>query len=110
MALALQDKSARNFAGLKLCTTGLSQHFGLIENMSGCTCPHCGEMIELFGSGGGEKTAYATGISFLGRVPFDPNMVACGDSGTSYQDQYKDSAVSIAFGKVAEKMARLVSG
>jgi ATP-binding protein involved in chromosome partitioning len=74
--------------------------------MRGLTCSHCGEMVELFGSGGGEKTARATGIKFLGRIPFDSKMVACGDSGTSFQAQYKDSPVTRAFAEVADNMAK----
>jgi Mrp family chromosome partitioning ATPase len=91
---------------INFCKTVNIEIFGLIENMSGCTCPHCGQTIELFGSGGGEKTAYATGIKFLGRIPFDPKMVACGDSGTSFQAQYQDSPVTKAFANVADNMAK----
>jgi ATP-binding protein involved in chromosome partitioning len=82
--------------------------FGLIENMSGYSCPHCGEMIELFGSGGGEKTANQMGIRFLGKVPFDPQMVACSDSGICYQDTHNDSAVTKAFTDVADTMSKLI--
>jgi hypothetical protein len=82
--------------------------FGLIENMSGFSCPHCGEMIELFGTGGGEKTANQMGVHFLGRIPFDPKMVACGDSGVCYQESHSDSAVTKAFTDVAETMSKLV--
>lgn len=83
--------------------------FGLIENMSAFACPHCGEMVDLFGSGGGEKTALAAGIPFLGKIPFDRQMVACGDAGTSFQDSFPDSPVTRAFGNIADKMAKLVS-
>jgi ATP-binding protein involved in chromosome partitioning len=78
--------------------------FGLIENMSGFSCPHCDEMIDLFGSGGGEKTARDAGIPFLGKIPFDPNVVACGDAGVCFQEKYEDSPVTTAFAKVVEKM------
>jgi len=93
---------------ISFCKTVKMEIFGLIENMSGFECPHCGETINLYGSGGGEKTAQATGIKFLGRIPFDPNVVSCGDSGTSILDTNKDSMVSKAFDKVAAKMAELV--
>ena len=82
--------------------------FGIIENMSRFACPHCGEMIDLFGTGGGEKTALEFGLTFLGRIPFDPNMVACGDSGICYQEAHADSRVTQAFDEIAEKMAELV--
>ena len=93
---------------INFCKTVKMEIFGLIENMSGFSCPHCGEMIELFGTGGGEKTANQMGVRFLGRIPFDPKMVACGDSGVCYQDSHSDSAVTKAFTDVAETMSKLV--
>ncbi len=83
--------------------------FGLIENMSGYSCPHCGKDIDLFGSGGGEKTALSAEVSFLGKIPFDPNVVSCGVSGTSFQKAYADSPVTKAFTDVAERMSQLLS-
>jgi ATP-binding protein involved in chromosome partitioning len=80
--------------------------FGLIENMSGLSCPHCGEKIDLFGSGGGERTARESGIRFLGRIPFDPNVVVCGDSGACYQEAHASSAVTKAFVSVAEAVSK----
>lgn len=80
--------------------------FGLIENMSGLVCPHCSKPIELFGSGGGKKTAEATGIEFLGSIPFDSNLVSCGDAGVSYQEKYEDSAAAQAFADMAGKIIR----
>jgi len=93
---------------INFCKTVKMEIFGLIENMSSFACPHCGEILDLFGSGGGEKTANATGIKFLGRIPFDPKMVSCGDSGTSFQEQYKDSPVTKAFTEIADNMAKYV--
>ena len=93
---------------ISFCKRVNMEIFGLIENMSAFTCPHCGELVDLFGSGGGEKTALASGIPFLGKIPFDRQLVACGDSGTSYQDTYPDSPVTRAYEQVAEKMAELV--
>lgn len=93
---------------INFCKTVKMDIFGLIENMSGFECPHCAKMIELFGSGGGEKTASAAGIQFLGKIPFDLNVVACGDSGTCFQETYADSPVTKAFADVADKMGELV--
>ena len=93
---------------INFCKTVKMEIYGLIENMSGFSCPHCGEMIELFGTGGGEKTANQMGVRFLGRIPFDPKMVACGDSGVCYQESHSDSAVTRAFSDVAETMSTLV--
>ncbi len=93
---------------INFCKTVKMEIFGLIENMSGFTCPNCGEKIDLFGSGGGEKTANAMGVTFLGKIPFDLNIVSCGDTGVSFQEKYKDSEVTKAIADIAEKMSKLV--
>jgi Mrp family chromosome partitioning ATPase len=93
---------------INFCKTVKMEIFGLIENMSGFACPHCQSVIELFGSGGGEKTAAAAGIPFLGRIPFDTRVVECGDAGVSYRKQHGDTPVSQAFDDIAKQMARLV--
>ncbi len=93
---------------INFCKTVKMEIFGLIENMSGFSCPHCGEMVDLFGTGGGEKTASHMGVRFLGRIPFDPKMVACADSGVCYQESHSDSVVTKAFVDVAEAMSKLV--
>jgi len=80
---------------------------GMVENMSGYVCPHCGKTADLFGSGGGEATAAKFGVPFLGRVPFDPNIVHAGDNGISYQEKYKDSAGAVALGKIADRVVAL---
>ena len=54
---------------------------GLIENMSGYACPHCGEESEPFGSGGAEAAAKELGIAFLGRLPLDPKLRQASDDG-----------------------------
>ncbi|KXA90349.1 hypothetical protein AKJ62_01095 [candidate division MSBL1 archaeon SCGC-AAA259D14] len=55
--------------------------FGLIENMSGFVCPHCGEKIEIFHSGGGEELSNDLDIPFLGKIPLDPAVVESGEVG-----------------------------
>jgi ATP-binding protein involved in chromosome partitioning len=93
---------------INFCKTVKMQAFGLIENMSGFSCPHCGKVVDLFGSGGGERTARDMGIPFLGRIPFDPEMVTCGDSGISFQEKYANSPVTAAFNSVADKMVQRI--
>jgi len=89
---------------ISFCKTMKMEIFGIIENMSGCTCPHCGKNVDLFGAGGGEKTAAAMGLPFLGKIPFDSQLVLCGDAGISYSSQFRNSAVTKAFAAVAERM------
>ncbi len=93
---------------INFCKTVNMEIFGMIENMSGLNCPHCGKMIDLFGAGGGERTAKEMGIRFLGRIPFDPNVVACGDSGACYQEKHQHSAVTKAFTDVAQIISQTV--
>jgi ATP-binding protein involved in chromosome partitioning len=94
---------------ISFCRTVKLEIFGLVENMSGLACPHCGEKIDLFGAGGGERTATEMGIRFLGRIPIDPKMVACGDSGRSFQESYADSPVTHAFSAIADTMTSLIA-
>ena len=90
---------------ISFCRTVKMDILGLIENMSGFTCPHCNKLVDLFGSGGGEKTADTAGIPFLGRIPFDPNVVSCGDNGISFQEKYADAQVTRAFDELADKIS-----
>jgi ATP-binding protein involved in chromosome partitioning len=92
---------------INFCKTVKMEIFGLLENMSGFSCPHCSETIALFGSGGGEKTAVQMGIPFLGKIPFDPQMVTCGDTGACYQEVHAESEVTKAYTRVAEELAKL---
>jgi len=92
---------------ISFCKTVSMKILGLIENMSGFICPHCGEKLDLFGYGGGERTAREAGLKFLGRIPFDLNVVSCGDSGTSIQDKYKDSQATRAFLSIADIISEI---
>jgi len=93
---------------ISFCRTVKLDIYGIVENMSGLACPHCGESIELFGSGGGEKMARSMGLNFLGRIPIDPNMVKCGDAGVPFQEKHENSPVSTAFADIAKKIGSLV--
>ena len=54
---------------------------GLVENMAGYACPHCGEISDPFGSGGAEATAARLGLPFLGRVPLAIGIRTASDAG-----------------------------
>ena len=55
---------------------------GLVENMAGYACPHCGEVSDPFGRGGAEAAAAELGIDFLGRIPLDIAIRSASDAGT----------------------------
>jgi len=52
---------------------------GVVENMSGLLCPHCGEQIALFGKGGGKKMASSMSVPLIGEIPVDPEVVLFSD-------------------------------
>ncbi len=69
---------------------------GIIENMSGLVCPHCGKEIDLFKRGGGERLTKEVGVPFLGSVPIDPAAVDAGDLGRPMVLELPDSPASKA--------------
>jgi Mrp family chromosome partitioning ATPase len=78
---------------------------GIVENMSGMGCPHCGERIDLFKVGGGEEAARDLGVPFLGRIPIDPRVVIGSDLGQPFVTDSAESGVKAAF---LELMRRLL--
>ncbi len=81
---------------------------GIIENMSYYICQHCGERTEIFGHGGGKKTAEMLGVPFLGEVPIDPKVVLGGDSGEPIVVLDPQSAAAVAFRELAKEVATQV--
>jgi len=79
---------------------------GIVENMSGLLCPHCGKQVYLFKTGGGEKLAAEVGAPFLGRVPLDPQIVASGDDGTPFVQAFADSRAAEAFAGILEAILK----
>ena len=81
---------------------------GIVENMSGFVCPHCGEITDIFKSGGGEKAAAELNVQFLGKVPIEPGVVECGDSGMPVVLKYPDSASAKAFKGIVDRIVKTV--
>ncbi|MBN1433813.1 Mrp/NBP35 family ATP-binding protein, partial [Candidatus Fermentibacterales bacterium] len=82
---------------------------GVIENMSGMTCPHCGGFIELFGTGGGERLAAKAGVEFLGRIPFDPGVMESGEHGRPFARYDPDSNSGRAFSDIVGKLLGIIA-
>lgn len=74
---------------------------GIVENMSFFLCRHCGQREEIFGHGGGKKTAEMLGVPFLGEVPIDPKVVVGGDTGQPIVVLDPQSAAAQAFREIA---------
>ncbi|MGC9444616.1 MAG: Mrp/NBP35 family ATP-binding protein [Candidatus Methanospirareceae archaeon] len=103
--LALLDsRKAVNFSGVLHVPV-----IGIVENMSGFVCPHCGTEINIFKYGGGERAAQELGVPFLGRVPLDPNMVEAADRGEPFVI-HTDSKVSEAFEQIVQNIRTFVEG
>ena len=83
---------------------------GVIENMSGFTCPSCGTVTHIFHQGGGEAIAQELGVAFLGKVPLDPDVVDCGDTGRPLVKAAPDSPAAAAYARIATRLAEGASG
>src|SRR5262249_1639195 len=76
---------------------------GLVENMSGCICPHCGQRIEVFPASRSVGTLLDE-IPLLGRIPLDPKTAADSDQGLPIVVTAPDSAVARVFLELAEQV------
>ena len=82
---------------------------GIIENMSGFTCPHCNKSIDIFKTGGGQKASEDFKVPFLGKVPIDPNIVQTGDLGEPYLINNTSSNAGKAFEKIVNEIEQIVN-
>jgi len=82
---------------------------GIVENMSGFVCPHCGKVTELFGTGGGARAAERLGVPLLGAVPIDPLITSSGDMGQPSLIVDPDSPQAAAFRAIAGQVAARIS-
>ena len=81
---------------------------GIIENMSGLTCPHCGKKIQLFKAGGGEKSAQELQIPFLGKIPLDPDIVNSGDQGVPFIMDHKKNPSEESMNKIVTNILKII--
>ncbi|MEG3156271.1 P-loop NTPase, partial [Sphingomonas sp. RB1R13] len=79
---------------------------GLVENMAGYCCPHCGGISDPFGSGGAEAAAAELGIPFLGRVPLTIAIRTASDAGQPPAAGEGDTVFAPLADKVAEWLDR----
>ncbi|GAA4641535.1 Mrp/NBP35 family ATP-binding protein [Pontixanthobacter gangjinensis] len=86
-----------------LFETGKVPIIGLVENMSGYTCPSCGEVSDPFGKGGVEDASEGTGIPFLGRIPLAMEIRISSDAGSP--SAAGDSAEAEPFRDIARKLS-----
>jgi ATP-binding protein involved in chromosome partitioning len=82
--------------------------FGVIENMAGLVCPHCGETINVFSEGGGARVAEEMGVELLGSIPIDPRVSMDSDEGTPFILRHPDSPAAKSFMDLVEKIENKV--
>ncbi len=81
---------------------------GIVENMSGFICKHCGEETAIFKEGGGSKLAEELSIPFLGALPLDPDIMDSGDNGIPVLTKSDDLPASKAFLAIAQQLCKSV--
>ena len=77
---------------------------GIIENMSGFTCPKCGETINILGAGGGKRIAEELDVPFLGQIPIDAKICEEADKGVPFVAGHVDSPAAKAFKEIVKKV------
>jgi len=83
---------------------------GVIENMAGLPCPHCGEMVDVFGAGGGQAVADSLAklvgapVPLLGSIPIDPRLREGGDAGVPIVLAAPDAPAAVALRQVAQQL------
>ena len=77
---------------------------GIVENMSGFTCPKCGETVNILGAGGGKRIAEELDVPFLGQIPIDSKICEDADKGISFINGHADSAAAKAFEEIVHKV------
>ncbi|XP_051686274.1 cytosolic Fe-S cluster assembly factor NUBP2 [Oryctolagus cuniculus] len=89
---------------LTFCRKAGLQVLGVVENMSGFTCPHCSECTNIFSRGGGEELARHAGVPFLGSVPLDPELTRSLEEGRDFIQEFSKSPAFPALTAIARKV------
>lgn len=83
---------------------------GVVENMSGFVCPHCGETTSILQAGAGLRISESMGVPFLGSIPIDPQIAAACDSGKPFVRMYAYTASAEAMRKIIQPIEALNQG
>ncbi|QBG48477.1 ATP-binding protein [Verrucomicrobia bacterium S94] len=92
---------------LRFCEKLSMPVLGIVENMSGFTCPKCGEVVDIFLSGGGESMAADFGVPFLGKIPIDPAVGRACDSGRPFIQSHAASETARLLNDIIEPLLKL---
>lgn len=89
---------------INFCRQVNMEMLGVVENMNGLKCPHCGEIINLFKSDGGKHMAEKAGIKLLASLPIEPEVVKLADAGRLLELFDKGIVFSDEFSKMVEQI------
>lgn len=89
---------------ISFCRTSKIEITGVIENMSGFTCPHCSECTKIFSSDGGKALCDLANLNFLGSIPIDPNLCQCSETGENFLEKFKSSKAAILIEEITTKL------
>jgi ATP-binding protein involved in chromosome partitioning len=92
---------------INFCRQVKMEIMGLVENMQGLDCPHCGKRIDLFKSNGGKLVAQKHGLRLLASLPIDPEVVTQGDSGSLLLLDDESRAFTHEFKRMAEQIEKI---
>ncbi len=102
VALGIAKKGLKMFEQVKVPIVGI------IENMSGFTCSHCGELTEVFKGGGGKEMSESMNIPYLGSLPLDPEIMMAGDNGKPVLVNSKDTPAAKALLALTESFKKSI--
>lgn len=92
---------------INFCRQVKMKIIGVVENMGGFVCPHCGEKISIFGSGGGKRMAAQMDVPLIGEIPLDTRMVEMGDKGRLDSLMEKsDLEINRAYKQIVERIVK----
>jgi ATP-binding protein involved in chromosome partitioning len=94
--------------GLKMFQQVNVPILGIIENMSGFICGHCGKETDIFGAGGGKKMADEQEVPFLGSIPLDQSIMAASEKGVPVLSNDGESAAAKAYNSLVEALRHVV--
>jgi ATP-binding protein involved in chromosome partitioning len=81
---------------------------GIVENMSGFLCPHCGKETDIFNKGGGVRAAEQLGTTFLGSIPLDAGVCQTGDTGRPILVEHPAAPIADYLRAIAARLAARV--
>ena len=82
--------------------------FGIVENMAGMICPHCGETIDIFSRGGGARVSEEMNVDLLGSIPMDPRISTDSDLGTPFVVSHPESPAAKIFSQIVAEIEKRI--